>query len=384
MIGSKLNPIPISLYVHFPWCVRKCPYCDFNSHPVTEPIPEQAYVQCLLEDWSQQRAQLAGRKLTSVFFGGGTPSLFQPASFHQLIEAFRPDFANTVELTLEANPGTLESGNLTDYHHAGINRLSLGVQSFNDRALASLGRIHSALDAVVAIEAARKGGFENLNIDLMHGLPGQDPTEAQADIQQALQLEVDHLSYYQLTIEPRTEFAQRPPELPSDDKLAVIEDSGLSMLAAAGFERYEISAYARPGYRSIHNQNYWSFGDYLGVGAGAHGKISQFANQRRLIERLAQPRQPRLYMKPENAITGPTKTIVPGPEQPAEFMMNALRLIDGVPHSLFEERTDLALASIDAPLNRWRNLGLMQQDRIGLTTAGLRALDTIAADFLPE
>ena len=382
MSKDQADQLPVSLYVHFPWCVRKCPYCDFNSHPVTNPIPEAEYLQCLLQDWEQQRPLLGDRKLISVFFGGGTPSLFQPAGFHQLIEAFRPSFAAEIELTMEANPGSLESGELAEYRQAGVNRLSLGVQSFNDRALANLGRIHSADDAHRAIAAARAGGFDNLNIDLMHGLPGQETQEAQADIRAAIRLGVDHISYYQLTIEPRTEFAQRPPVLPDDDKLAVIEDTGLALLADAGFERYEISAYARTNHRCIHNQNYWSFGDYLGIGAGAHGKISRGCGSQRSITRTTHPRQPRLYMNPQNIAAGPATQLVAPTEQAAEFMMNALRLIDGVPSSLFEQRTGVSMASINDPLKKWRDLGLMQPDHLGLTAKGLLALDTITADFL--
>ena len=358
---------------------------------MTNPIPEANYIDCLLQDWQQQRVQLGGRKLVSLFFGGGTPSLFHAESFARLLEAIAPDLDDDAEITMEANPGTLESHDLGGYRRVGINRLSLGVQSFNDRALARLGRIHSAGDAHLAIANARSGGFDNLNIDLMHGLPGQSAEEARSDLQDAITAGVDHISYYQLTIEPRTEFAQRPPKLPDEEELALIEDTGLALLADAGFERYEISAYARPGHSSVHNRNYWSFGDYLGIGAGAHGKLSKLAPapaadlaDKSSIERCSHPRQPRLYMDTAQIDAGPARQVVPQAEQAAEFMMNALRLIDGVPETLFEQRTELRLASISKPLSKWRKLGLMHPSRLALTPKGLLALDTITADFLAD
>jgi len=385
VLAPQAQPLPISLYVHFPWCVRKCPYCDFNSHPLTKPIPETNYIDCLLQDWKRQRPHLGGRKLASVFFGGGTPSLFHAESFARLLEAFAADLSTDAEITMEANPGTLESHNLGGYRRAGINRLSLGVQSFNDSALARLGRIHSAGDAHNAIDKARAGGFDNLNIDLMHGLPGQSVSEAQSDLRQAITAGVDHISYYQLTIEPRTEFAQRPPILPDEEQLGLIEDTGLALLADAGFERYEISAYAQPDHGSIHNRNYWSFGDYLGIGAGAHGKLSNLSPltpNKSKIERCAHPRQPRLYMDAAQIDAGPERQVVERSEQAAEFMMNALRLIEGVPEAMFEQRTELSLDAISEPLAKWRKLGLMRPSRLALTPSGLLALDTITADFL--
>ncbi len=332
----------------------------------------------LLRDWSAQRAGLAGRKLVSLFFGGGTPSLFQPESFAQLLEVFAPDLAATAEITMEANPGSLEYGRLEDYRSAGINRLSIGVQSFDDAALARLGRIHSGREARVAIEAAHAAGFDNINIDLMHGLPRQGATAALADLHEAVGAEVEHISYYQLTIEPRTEFARRPPTLPLEDELAQIERQGFEALAKAGFERYEVSAYAKPDRASLHNYNYWEFGDYIGLGAGAHGKLSTRADDGLAIERLDNPRQPRLYLQHP----GTRRRRLAPAERPVEFMMNALRLINGVPEALFEARTDIPIAQISTTLNKLRQLGYLREDRLALTPIGLNSLDTLVADFL--
>lgn len=390
-------PDNIGLYVHFPWCVKKCPYCDFNSHPLNSELPETEYVDALLADWQAQQGSLSQKngqqkngqqkseqKISSVFFGGGTPSLFQPDSFARLIERISPFLAPAAELTMEANPGTLEYGNLADYHQAGINRLSMGVQSFDDDALQALGRIHSAGEARVAIDAAQHAGFDNINIDLMHGLPQQTQAAAQLDLTTAINACVQHISWYQLTIEPRTEFAQRPPQLPDEDTLGDIETTGLLALHEAGFARYEISAYAQPGRQSQHNRNYWEFGDYLGLGAGAHGKLSSVDGSGNLqIRRTAQPRQPRLYLQQAADRNWQlTANSVPNAELPSEFMMNALRLLDGVPDAYYEARTGQPLSSIEEILGKWRRMGIMRTDRLGLTPMGLNALDTVVGDFL--
>ncbi len=374
----------MGLYVHFPWCVKKCPYCDFNSHPLGDDLPEADYTDALIADWHAQQRNRAERQISSVFFGGGTPSLFHPESFARLLDVIRPALTNDAEVTMEANPGTLEYGNLADYRAAGINRLSMGVQSFNDGALSALGRIHSGQEAMVAIKAAQQAGFNNLNIDLMHGLPEQTSDIALHDLHTAISSGVSHISWYQLTIEPRTEFAKRPPPLPDENILGDIESKGLELLAKSGFYRYEVSAYARNEKYSRHNRNYWEFGDYLGIGAGAHGKLSTRSQDNRLtIVRTAQPRQPRLYLQQAEAGSWQLQTrVVTDAELPSEFMMNALRLFGGVDQAAFSVRTGLESEQIAQILEKWRRMGCMQDDRIALTPLGINALDTIVADFI--
>ena len=271
---------PLSLYVHIPWCVRKCPYCDFNSHAAGPEIPEQAYIQRLISDLEQDLPLAQGRKLTSIFFGGGTPSLFSAEGIGRIITAAeeRVGFEEEIEITLEANPGTVEQAKFSGFRSAGINRLSIGIQSFNDSHLSKLGRIHSGEQALAAVGTARRAGFENFNLDLMHGLSGQTLDEARRDIQLATDQGANHISWYQLTIEPNTEFYSRPPRLPEEEVLADIQQMGMELLQDRGYSQYEVSAYARNGESSRHNLNYWQFGDYLGIGAGAHGKISQSRN----------------------------------------------------------------------------------------------------------
>lgn len=392
-MSKSLNDAPLALYVHFPWCISKCPYCDFNSHPLSEELPEKEYTDALIADWQAQIPNIGGRKISSVFFGGGTPSLFQPKSFERLIDQLSDRLITGAELTMEANPGTLEYGNLADYHHAGINRLSMGVQSFDDTALKKLGRIHSAAEAATAIEAAQAAGFDNLNIDLMHGLPEQGVNGAINDLQRAIGLGAAHISWYQLTIEPRTEFAKRTPVLPGEETLGHIENEGLQTLAGAGFVRYEISAYARTQKngverRSKHNRNYWEFGDYLGIGAGAHGKLSSkntgTQKNHLTVIRTAQPRQPRLYLQQAKAQAWQIQSAqVADEELPSEFMMNALRLLEGVPEERFVQATGIPLMEIETPLSKWRRMGIIDPVRLALTPMGLNALDTVVADFLP-
>jgi len=379
----------MGLYVHFPWCVKKCPYCDFNSHPLSNELPEADYIDALIADWQAQQPNRCDRKISSVFLGGGTPSLFHPQSFARLLDVIRPALTSDAEVTMEANPGTLEYGNLTDYRTAGINRLSMGVQSFNDEALAALGRIHSGREAMVAINAARTAGFANMNIDLMHGLPEQTSASALQDLHTAINAGVSHISWYQLTIEPRTEFAKRTPQLPDENTLGDIENQGLELLASSGFARYEVSAYARDAStpedrRARHNCNYWEFGDYLGIGAGAHGKLSTRTNNNQLsVVRTAQPRQPRLYLQHAQAHRWQLQTrTVSDAELPGEFMMNALRLLGGVNEAVFAQRTGIDHNQIEKLLKKWRNMGCMQTDRIALTPLGINALDTIVADFI--
>ncbi len=369
---------PLSLYVHLPWCARKCPYCDFNSHQSATEPPFEAYVDALLDDLSLDLPWAQGRDCQTIFIGGGTPSLFPGAAIRRLLAGVRErlPLATDAEITLEANPGSAEAARFADYREAGVNRLSIGVQSFDDRSLAALGRIHDAAAALHAVSAARAAGFSNINLDLMHGLPGQDETAAARDLATAIAQEVPHLSWYQLTIEPNTVFHSRPPVLPVEDALAGIQFQGETLLAQAGYVQYEVSALARPGHRCRHNLNYWGFGDYLGIGAGAHGKISLPAENR--ILRSRRSRVPRDYLgaTPEARLdASPVDT----EELPLEFLMNALRLCGGVPAEDFEARTGVALASMDEALAALRARGLLVEDptRLCTTRTGFRFLDSV-------
>ena len=370
----------LGLYVHFPWCIKKCPYCDFNSHPLRETTDQGAYLEALLSDWRHQYERLGQRRLaaspsgnfTSIFFGGGTPSLFKPDHLQRLMTEI-PD--KGAETTLEVNPGTSEYFRFEDYRGAGINRLSIGAQSFSDTQLAALGRVHQMHETLQAFERARGAGFDNINVDLMWGLPGQTVSSALADLQQAIDLAPDHISWYQLTIEAKTEFARRPPLLPKDGFLQDIEIAGLALLADAGFERYEVSAFAKPDKQCTHNLTYWSFGDYLGIGAGAHGKVS--VGDR--VLRTRRPSQPRLYQQEPG-------TVVPAQvsmeQRGLEFMMNALRLIDGVEQSIFEERTHIPWRDIQTVWDELVALDLVTSDRCATTPLGLRYLDSVLERFL--
>lgn len=371
----------LALYVHFPWCVKKCPYCDFNSHPVTGAIPEAAYLTQLRADLDAELADLPKPSIATIFIGGGTPSLCSAAGVQRFLDHVRSvtDLAADAEVTLEANPGAVDRDQFAGFRAAGVNRLSIGAQSFQEEALNRLGRIHGPDDILRAVDAARDAGFARLNLDLMHGLPGQTVENACGDLDRAVAAEPEHLSWYQLTIEPRTIFARERPVLPAEDDLEAIETAGLDLLASAGYQRYEVSAYARPGQACLHNLNYWRFGDYLGIGAGAHGKLTD--SSRGVITRTDKPTQPRLYL---NAIPTALRntTEVGTTERPAEFMMNALRLIDGVEESLFEERTGVPLEVIAARLEQLRRQGLMRRERLGLTEKGLRFLDGVVSRFL--
>jgi putative oxygen-independent coproporphyrinogen III oxidase len=374
---------PLSLYVHFPWCIEKCPYCDFNSHPLREALPQQDYVDRLIVDLDGERPRLEGRPIRSIFFGGGTPSLFAPESFDRLLDAIRRRavVADDAEITLEANPGAVDRRHFAGYRAAGINRLSIGAQSFDPLQLRALGRIHGPADIDAAVEAAHDAGFERINLDLMHGLPGQSPAAAVADLDAAIARGVDHVSWYQLTIEAKTTFARRPPRLPDEETLAAIEAGGFARLHAAGFQRYEVSAFARPGQASRHNLNYWQFGDYVGIGAGAHGKWTDPAAAR--IERIAKPAQPRRYLATTPYVPSETREIVEA-DRAGEFMLNALRLLDGVPAGSFEPRTGVPLANVMPALSRLRARELLVADpgRIATTETGLRYLDSVVAEFL--
>ena len=362
---------PIGLYVHFPWCVRKCPYCDFNSHPLRGELAEAGYIEALLADLRGELERFRGRRVDTVFFGGGTPSLFAAASFRRLLAALPEAPA---EATLEANPGAAERGEFAAYRRAGITRVSLGAQSFCDAQLARLGRIHNAEDTRRAARALAGAGFESFNLDMMYALPEQSVAAALEDLEQAIRLAPPHISWYQLAIEPKTEFAHRPPPgLPTTDQAADIEEAGVEMLARHGYRRYEVSAFARDGHRCRHNLNYWRFGDYAGVGAGAHGKATTAAG----IHRTAKPGPPRLYLRGDPA----TVLAVPPAQRAAEFMMNALRLVDGVDAGRFAEGTGLPWGSVQdvvAELERW---GLLRPGRLAPTPQGLRQLDAVVARF---
>lgn len=379
---------PLALYVHVPWCVRKCPYCDFNSHGVGRgaELPEAAYLAALVADLDAELALAGDRVLGSVFIGGGTPSLMSPAFYRHLFAELsrRLPLAADCEITLEANPGTVEQHRFAGYREAGINRLSLGVQSFQPAQLTALGRIHSGEEARRAVASARQAGFDNLNLDLMHGLPGQDVAAALDDLEQALSLSPEHLSWYQLTLELNTEFHSHPPRLPADETLWDIQDAGHARLEAAGLRRYEISAYARAGQRSRHNLNYWGFGDYLGIGAGAHGKVSHWTSAGELIvERRWKSRQPEAYLRrhddPRGFVAGRRR--VDAAELPLEFAMNALRLVDGVPLANWSAYTGRPLAQLQARLAPAREKGLLAEDPQWLraTPQGLLFLNDLLA-----
>ena len=378
-------PLPLALYVHFPWCVEKCPYCDFNSHPLREGVPEAAYLSALLEDLEAMLPRAWGRPVHSVFIGGGTPSLLSAEGLDRLLSDLRARLVLSAEaeITLEANPGAVEQGRFAEFRAAGINRLSLGVQSFQDDLLRSLGRIHSAREAVRAAETARRAGFDNLNLDLMYGLPGQGVAEAAADLEQAIALEPTHLSRYQLTIEPNTAFGHRPPPLPDEEAIWAMEEAGRTRLAEAGLAQYEVSAYAREGFRCRHNLNYWQFGDYLGIGPGAHAKLTE--PQRPAIVRLWKERHPHRYMEAGAAWTTGERTLS-RQEAAFEFMLNALRLNDGFDTALFAERTGQPVTAVERALGEAERHGLIEWgvQRIRPTERGRRFLNDLLELFLPE
>ncbi|AHI29023.1 radical SAM family heme chaperone HemW [Marinobacter similis] len=371
---------PLSLYLHMPWCVRKCPYCDFNSHAVKHEIPEAAYLKALLEDLDQDLGFASGREIQTIFIGGGTPSLMTGEFYHTLFRELRArlNLAPDAEITLEANPGTLEEGRFEAFRSAGINRLSIGVQSFNGAHLQALGRIHDSHAAHRAIDAARQAGFDNFNVDLMHGLPDQTPADAIADLQAALSHNPAHLSWYQLTLEPNTEFYSRPPRLPDDDRLWEIYRRGGDFLRQQGFRDYEVSAWSRPGQASRHNLNYWTFGDYLALGAGAHGKISLADGS---IRRYWKTRQPEAYLNRIGSRTAGTETIEVE-DLPLEFLMNALRLTEGVEETLFTERTGLPLSSVAVKLEQLRDEKLLERHRLQASDLGQRYLNSLLERFL--
>ena len=382
---NTLVPLPLTLYVHLPWCERKCPYCDFNSHPLKTDLPASDYINGLLADLDAVEKTYPKRRLQAVFFGGGTPSLFEGDQIARLLERLdqRGWLNSATEITLEANPGSAEADRFRRYRDCGVNRLSLGVQSFNDESLGVLGRIHNGEEAKKACRAIREAGFDNFNIDLMHGLPGQVTADAVADLRAALDFSPTHLSLYQLTIEPNTAFAANPPVLPDEEVLWDIRCAVQDLACEAGFEHYEVSAFARPGYRCRHNLNYWEFGDYIGIGAGAHSKLSV----ENAVYRWSRPRHPREYLKPVTAGTVPNT----GPPLTAaalrfEFLLNALRLEAGFEKDLFAQRTGLDWKKEEPLFKDAANDGLLHLDenRVQTTPLGWRFLDDLLERFLDQ
>ena len=376
--------IPLSLYIHIPWCVQKCPYCDFNSHALKGNIPEAEYVDALVQDLREDLAFFPSakvRKLSSIFIGGGTPSLFQAKTIKNLLERINNeiDFSDNIEITMEANPGSMEAKRFEDFQQAGVTRLSIGVQSFNNEQLVKLGRIHNSDEAIRAINFAKQAHLQSINIDLMHGLPNQTLAQAMSDLEQAIALEPTHLSWYQLTIEPNTLYYSHPPRLPEDDDLWQIFDQGKKVLAQAGYVQYETSGYSKVNFQCQHNLNYWRFGDYLGIGCGAHGKITQ-NNQ---ITRTVKVKHPRGYLDSNYPFTSSRHTVAQN-ELAFEFFMNRFRLIEPCPKKDFSARTGLTLASISAPMNR-----VISQDYVKesehhwqVTEKGRLFLNDLLSEFL--
>ncbi|NND66259.1 MAG: radical SAM family heme chaperone HemW [Halioglobus sp.] len=379
-----MTPPPLGLYVHLPWCERKCPYCDFNSHEI-DALPEAAYIDALLRDLESDLALVPGRSVETLFIGGGTPSLFSGEGIAMLVAgiADRIPLAPNLEATMEANPGSAEANRFAAFRAAGINRLSIGVQSFSDTQLAALGRVHNSDQAHRALEYAQAAHFDNVNIDLMHGLPGQDETGASADLATAMALGPAHISWYQLTIEPNTVFFNQPPTLPVEDALATIQLRGEAALAANHYGQYEISAYAREGAQCRHNLNYWHFGDYLGIGAGAHGKLTLASGE---VQRIHKRRQPERYMAGAKGGFIAGARPLARDDLVAEFMLNALRLNAGFSVDLFESRTGCDSATLDNAVGHLceRELLQVEDGRVSTTELGRNFLNDVLAEFLPD
>lgn len=377
-----LTPPPLSLYIHVPWCIRKCPYCDFNSHTASKTLPEREYINALLDDFVTSLDTIQGRPLHSIFIGGGTPSLLSPSAYVRLFDGLRRHvvFSENIEITLEANPGTFEQCKFTGFRQTGINRLSIGIQSFQDEKLKQLGRIHRGEEAQRAVAMAYAAGFTNINLDLMHGLPGQSLEDALFDLETAIALKPTHLSWYQLTIEPNTVFFSKPPILPKDDTLWDIQEAGQRLLADSNYQQYEISAYSQPDQHSRHNLNYWQFGDYLGIGAGAHGKITRLAQGD--IRRNWKTRLPADYMNLSKPFEAGSR-ILSREELPLEFMMNALRLNNGVDLHYFNQRTGLPWLTIADAIHKAQQLELMSKNdkKLQPTPKGSLFLNNILSLF---
>lgn len=378
----KILMIPLSLYIHMPWCIRKCPYCDFNSHKSPETLPEQSYILALIADLKKDLQHIAARPIHSIFIGGGTPSLFSAESYELLFSELRKllTFAQDIEITMEANPGSVEQQRFSEYRQLGINRLSLGIQSFNPAHLKALGRVHDDRQAHAAITAARNAGFDNLNLDIMHGLPRQTIAEGLADLRTALSHQPEHLSWYQLTIEPNTLFYKQQPQLPSEDDAFELEERGFALLAEAVFSRYEISAFTSQQRHARHNLNYWLFGDYLGIGAGAHGKLTT-ANS---IMRTRKHRQPKDYLNEDKEFLAEIEQVNEN-EIIFEFMLNVTRLEQSIPFSLFTERTHLAIDALlpKLKLAEQKKLLTLSDESWQITALGRRYTNNLQGLFLP-
>lgn len=388
---SAMTLPPLSLYIHVPWCVRKCPYCDFNSHKADSTLPEAEYVCALLDDLDVDLAWLseqgvANRPIHSIFIGGGTPSLLSVQAYQDLFAGLqkRLRFSDDIEITMEANPGTFEADKFEGYRKLGINRLSIGIQSFQDHQLKHLGRIHSGQEAINAVNMAKAAGFDNFNLDFMHGLPDQTLEHALADLQQGIDLNPTHLSWYQLTIEPNTEFFKRPPVLPQDEALWAIQEAGQKLLADNGYDQYEISAYAKQDKQAKHNLNYWQFGDYLGIGAGAHGKLTiphDDINQSK-VYRTAKTRLPKDYLNLAKRFLV-VQDNIEIEDRDLEFLMNALRLFHGVDKSLFSKRTGLAYDQIEQKVESLVAKGLLESGhKLKTTSQGQLFLNELLERFL--
>jgi len=388
MSSPRLQLPPLSLYVHLPWCVAKCPYCDFNSHALSGQLPEERYVDALLADLELDLPRVWGRPVHTLFLGGGTPSLFSAKAIDRLLSGLRArlPFAPDAEITMEANPGAVEHDRFEAYRAAGINRVSLGIQSFNKDQLRILGRIHSPDDARGAIHALKRAGFSRFNLDIMWALPGQSPAEALADLEEALSFEPEHLSYYQLTLEPNTVFAAHPPPLPDEDSVIVMQDAAALRLEKAGFSNYEISAWCQPGAASRHNLNYWRFGDYLGIGAGAHGKLTLPAEES--VRRTRRKSHPRPYLKglDDGRFIAEDWAITEG-HLAFEYFLNHTRLAEPIDLRDFEHRTGLAAETLRSPIDRALELGLLKRvaspHLLARTDRGRNYLNDLQALFLP-
>ena len=375
---------PLSLYIHIPWCIKKCPYCDFNSHAVKGDTPEAAYIDALLKDLAEDvQRYVITRPISSIFIGGGTPSLFSPESINRLLRGIeqqlplKPD----IEITLEANPGTFESHKFAEFRALGINRLSIGIQTFNDTLLTRLGRVHSGGEALKAAEIAQQSGFDNFNLDLMFGLPGANPEDSQSDVATAISLKPTHISFYQLTLEPNTYFHKFPPQLPNDELIFDTQKRGQQLLADHGYQQYEVSAYSQSGLQCKHNVNYWQFGDYLSIGAGAHGKITQTLPQ--TIIRTVKPKSPEHYLQDTHKLG--SSTVIPVAELPLEFIMNQLRLKQGFTAENYFASTGLSISTLEPALSASLQQGLLinQDDRYFCSEQGWNFMDNILEKFMP-
>lgn len=376
---------PLSLYIHIPWCVKKCPYCDFNSHEASQSLPEAEYVNALISDFENDWSRIEPRQIHSIFIGGGTPSLFSANSFAVLLKNIRTisGYAEDIEITLEANPGTAEAEKFRAFREIGINRLSIGIQSFEDQQLKNLGRIHSSDESKQSIEIALQSGFDDFNLDLMHGLPGQTAEAALADIKTALSYRPTHLSWYELTIEPNTVFYSKPPSLPDDSLTAELQSNGRAFLDQSNYKQYEVSAYAKENKKSQHNINYWSFGDYIGIGAGAHGKLS---NQKsNAIFRTRKHKQPQHYLRSELSRVAEILEVIEA-DRPLEFLLNALRLRRGFRQAEFEQRTGVPFSTIAKKVESLSNSGMLALDkadsRVRATDKGYQLLNSVLVEFL--